>query len=86
MPQRSLEPREDRYWTEEDRHHQILDAVAARAVARLSFDDGNLSDIEIGLVGLLQRDLTASFLVLAGRLESPGSWARVKSLSFGRMA
>ena len=40
---------------------------------RISFDDGNASDLEIGLPALLERGLTATFFVLAGRLGRPGS-------------
>jgi peptidoglycan/xylan/chitin deacetylase (PgdA/CDA1 family) len=43
---------------------------------RISFDDGNTSDVEIGLPGLLERGLSATFFVLAGRLDQPGSLSR----------
>ena len=39
---------------------------------RLTFDDGNASDVEIALPRLLERGLTAEFFVLAGRLGEPG--------------
>ena len=42
---------------------------------RLSFDDGNASDVEIGLPGLLERGLTATFFPLAGRLDTPAASA-----------
>ena len=51
----------------------VLDAVAADPRVRISFDDGNASDIEVGLPALLERGLTATFFVLAGRLDRPGS-------------
>lgn len=72
-PRRGLEPGEERYWTGVDAFHAILDAVAGRPEVRLSFDDGNVSDLEIGLPGLLERGLGATFFVLAGRLGLPGS-------------
>jgi peptidoglycan/xylan/chitin deacetylase (PgdA/CDA1 family) len=72
-PQRELEPGEDRYWVDEGTYLAILDDVVARPEVRISFDDGNASDLEIGLPGLRERDLTATFFVLAGRLGSPGS-------------
>jgi peptidoglycan/xylan/chitin deacetylase (PgdA/CDA1 family) len=72
-PQRELEPGEDRYWVSEDLFHAVLDEVRTWPGVRLSFDDGNASDVEIGLPALLERDLTADFFVLAARLEAEGS-------------
>lgn len=72
-PQRELEPGEDRYWVPVDRFHEILDEVVTWPQARLSFDDGNLSDIEIGLPALVERNATATFFVIAGRLGQLGS-------------
>src|SRR5688572_27659928 len=72
-PQRELEPGEDRYWVGEDLFHAVLDEVRTWPAVRISFDDGNTSDLEIGLPALLERDLTADFFVLAARLESAGS-------------
>jgi peptidoglycan/xylan/chitin deacetylase (PgdA/CDA1 family) len=71
-PQRELEDGEARYWIPEDTFHRIADDLVGRDVA-ISFDDGNLSDLEIGLPALQQRGLTATFFVLAGRLDDPGS-------------
>src|SRR5690606_20174054 len=42
---------------------------------RLSFDDGNRSDVEIALPALVERGLRADFFVLAGRLGRAGSLA-----------
>jgi peptidoglycan/xylan/chitin deacetylase (PgdA/CDA1 family) len=72
-PQRALESGEDRYWISVDTFHRILDAVAERLDVRISFDDGNASDLHIGLGALLERGLNGSFFVLAGRIESRGS-------------
>ncbi|MEV1333418.1 polysaccharide deacetylase family protein [Micromonospora costi] len=72
-PGRDLEPGEDRYWVDRDAFLAILDEVAAWPATRISFDDGNLSDLSIGLPALVDRDLTADFFVLAGRLGEPGS-------------
>jgi peptidoglycan/xylan/chitin deacetylase (PgdA/CDA1 family) len=74
-PRRRLEDGEARYWVTKDTFHRILDTVAERDDVRLSFDDGNLSDADIGLPALLDRGLTAAFFVLAGRLDDPGSLA-----------
>jgi peptidoglycan/xylan/chitin deacetylase (PgdA/CDA1 family) len=72
-PRRELEPGEDEYWISVSAFHQILDAIAGRKDIRLSFDDGNISDVEVGLPALLERKLTATFFPLAGRLDQPGS-------------
>lgn len=72
-PARALEPDEDRYWISADTYHRVLDEVAGRDDVALSFDDGNASDVEIGLPGLLERGLAATFFMLAGRTGSPGS-------------
>jgi peptidoglycan/xylan/chitin deacetylase (PgdA/CDA1 family) len=72
-PQRELEPGEARYWISEDFYEAVLTEVAARKDVRLSFDDGNVSDVEVGLDGLLRHGLSATFFVIAGRLDQPGS-------------
>lgn len=72
-PARELEPGEDRYWVTKDQFHEILDEIATWPRLRISFDDGNSSDLEFGLEALLQRNLTATFFVLAGRFSRPGS-------------
>ncbi|NGN93043.1 polysaccharide deacetylase family protein [Nocardioides sp. KC13] len=76
-PERELEPGEDRYWISRDAYEDILDAVAGRPEVRISFDDGNHSDVVLGLPGLLNRGLTATFFVLAGRLGKRGSVDRL---------
>jgi len=72
-PGRALDPGEARYWVTVDVFHGILDAVVGRPDVRITFDDGNASDIEIGLPALLERNLVGSFFVVAGRIGSPGS-------------
>jgi peptidoglycan/xylan/chitin deacetylase (PgdA/CDA1 family) len=72
-PGRVLESGESRYWITADTFHRVLDTVMDRNDVSLSFDDGNLSDIELGLPALLDRGLHATFFVLAGRLGVPGS-------------
>ena len=73
-PGRELEAGEAPYWITVDTFRRVLDDLASwPAPVRVSFDDGNASDVEIGLPGLLARGLTAEFFVLAGRLGAPGS-------------
>lgn len=72
-PRRELEPDEDQFWVSLDGFRRILDEVSVWPSARLSFDDGNASDIELALPLLEERGLRATFFVLAGRLDQPGS-------------
>jgi peptidoglycan/xylan/chitin deacetylase (PgdA/CDA1 family) len=69
---RPLDPGEDRTWVSVEQFEQVLDALVGRRDVRLTFDDGNASDVEIGLPRLLERGLTAEFFVLAGLLGEPG--------------
>jgi peptidoglycan/xylan/chitin deacetylase (PgdA/CDA1 family) len=72
-PRRDLEPGEDGYWVRTDRFLEILNEIASWPSVRISFDDGNASDVEVGLPALTERGLSAQFFVLAGRLGAPGS-------------
>ena len=67
------EPGEARYWMQEEVFLGILDAVTARQDVHLSFDDGNVSDVDIALPALRERGLSATFFVLAGRLDEASS-------------
>jgi peptidoglycan/xylan/chitin deacetylase (PgdA/CDA1 family) len=58
-------------WVEVDWFEAIVDALPAAGVG-LAFDDGNSSDVEHALGVLLERGRSASFFVLAGRLEAEG--------------
>ena len=71
-PPRELEPGEDGTWVTVEQFEQVLDAVAGRPDVRITFDDGNASDVEIALPRLLERRLTAEFFVLAGCLGERG--------------
>ena len=51
---------------------RVLDSVAGRSDVRITFDDGNASDVEHALPALRRRGLTATFFVVAGRLGEPG--------------
>jgi peptidoglycan/xylan/chitin deacetylase (PgdA/CDA1 family) len=72
-PARELEPGEEAYWITTDAFHRILDLVAGREDVQLTFDDGNASDVEIGLPALLTRGLHAGFYPVAARVGQPGS-------------
>ncbi|MFF5210364.1 polysaccharide deacetylase family protein [Streptosporangium sp. NPDC000396] len=69
---RPLDPGEDTTWVSVEQFEQVLDATVGRQDVRITFDDGNASDVEIALPRLLERGLTAEFFVLAGLLGEPG--------------
>jgi peptidoglycan/xylan/chitin deacetylase (PgdA/CDA1 family) len=69
---RPLDPGEDDVWVSVEQFEQVLDAVVGRDDVRITFDDGNLSDLQIGLPRLLERGLKAHFFVLAGEFGAPG--------------
>lgn len=69
---RTLEPGEEQTWVSVTQFEQVLDATVGRPDVRITFDDGNSSDLELALPRLLERGLTAEFFVLAGRLGENG--------------
>lgn len=72
-PSRPLDPGEGRTWVSVAQFETALDEVVDRRDdVRITFDDGNASDVEIALPRLAHRGLTASFFVLAGRIGEPG--------------
>lgn len=74
-PGRPLEPGEDVFWLSREKFCTALDRIKAMGAAapRITFDDGNASDIEIALPELRARGLTATFFLLTSRLGQPGS-------------
>lgn len=71
--QRPLDPGEDEVWLRTDEVAPILDAAARHADrVRLTFDDGNASDLEIALPTLRARGMHATFFVVAGKLGEHG--------------
>jgi peptidoglycan/xylan/chitin deacetylase (PgdA/CDA1 family) len=87
MPGRPLEPDEELYWVPETRFTDLLAVIATFPQVRITFDDGNKSDAAIALPELRSRNLTATFFVIADRLDRPGSLssADVRSLVDGGM-
>jgi peptidoglycan/xylan/chitin deacetylase (PgdA/CDA1 family) len=75
-PGRRLEPEEDQYWLDCDRFERLLDVIEKRSEIRITFDDGNKSDLTHALPALKARGLPARFFVVAGRLDQPGSLSR----------
>ena len=71
-PVRPFDPGEAEVWVDRERFLSVLDSVAGRDDVRITFDDGNASDVELALPALQARGLRATFFVVAGRLGSPG--------------
>ena len=71
-PPRALEPGEERVWISRRSLASVLDAAAQRSDVRLTFDDGNRSDVELALPELVTRGLRATFFVVADRIDRPG--------------
>ena len=67
------EPGEATYWVSEDVFLGILDLVLDRPDVKISFDDGNRSDVDVALPALQDRNREATFFALAGRLRDPAS-------------
>jgi len=72
-PRRPFDPGEDSYWVGADDYLRILDELMTWPQVSITFDDGNVSDVEHGLPALRERGLTATFFVLGGRIGSSGS-------------
>src|SRR4051812_48635435 len=70
--ERALETGEAHVWTTRGRFLAILDAAAGRDDVRITFDDGNASDVSIALPALTARGLSATFFIVAGRLGTAG--------------
>lgn len=75
IPGRELEPDEENFWIEPAQFEEILDVIVRYPSVHITFDDGNMSDMELAFPELKRRKLTATFFVLAGRLGQPGSLA-----------
>lgn len=71
-PPHPLSAGERDVWLEREHFEAILDAVATRPDVRITFDDGNASDLHVALPALTARGLTATFFICAGRLGVPG--------------
>ena len=70
-PPRPLDPGEASVWVSLEKFLAVLDGVAERTDVGISFDDGNVSDIERALPALRERGLHATFFIVAGRLGAP---------------
>jgi peptidoglycan/xylan/chitin deacetylase (PgdA/CDA1 family) len=72
-PGRTVPSDELPYWISAGMFEDILDLVQGRPDVDLTFDDGNASDLSIGLPALHDRGLHAAFYPIADRIGRPGS-------------
>lgn len=75
-PARTLEPGEADYWVSPEFFAGTLELAARlkpHVETYITFDDGNLSDLEIAAPLLAKHDLHAQFFVLSARIGQPGS-------------
>jgi peptidoglycan/xylan/chitin deacetylase (PgdA/CDA1 family) len=77
VPHRGVDPGERKVWVSRENFSVWLDRIGTlRQVhptrIRITFDDGNASDVEIALPALCKHNLTATFFVCAGRLQTTG--------------
>lgn len=74
-PRSDLPEDEWPYWINSEMYEGILDRIChLRSTDHeilVTFDDGNLSDIELGFPGLQERGLSARFFILTGRIGLP---------------
>lgn len=59
-------------WVAQPDFISALDAICAHDNATISFDDGNASDVAVGLPALVERGVTGHFFVVAERVDAPG--------------
>jgi peptidoglycan/xylan/chitin deacetylase (PgdA/CDA1 family) len=71
-PPRPLSADERHIWLDTEQLCTELDHLQDRDDVRITFDDGNASDVEIALPALRERGLTAVFFVIAGFIGEPG--------------
>jgi peptidoglycan/xylan/chitin deacetylase (PgdA/CDA1 family) len=71
-PARSLDRGEAEFWVTHEEFIGVLDAATRRRDVRVTFDDGNASDLELALPALRDHRLSSTFFVVAGRLGEPG--------------
>lgn len=80
-PPRPLDDGEDDVWLPAEWFAAIVGALArdesnGKSATRITFDDGNRSDLELALPVLAEHGRTATFFVLAGKLDQPGYLTR----------
>ncbi|MGL4290793.1 MAG: polysaccharide deacetylase family protein [Phreatobacter sp.] len=76
QPATAIDQAERPYWVESSVFSETLALARAEPRIEITFDDGNASDMSLALPLLAASGLSATFFVLAGRLDQPGSLTR----------
>jgi peptidoglycan/xylan/chitin deacetylase (PgdA/CDA1 family) len=63
-------------WVDADDFEAALDRIVGHPNVRVTFDDGNDSDVDVALPALLARRLTATFFVVVQRIGEAGYLGR----------
>ena len=63
-------------WVDADDFEEALDRIVGHPDVRVTFDDGNHSDVDVALPALLARGLTATFFVVVQRIGEAGYLGR----------
>jgi peptidoglycan/xylan/chitin deacetylase (PgdA/CDA1 family) len=87
QPSRRIGVDEQGVWLSREQFELVLNLVKDRLDVRLTFDDGNESDFQIGLPLLLHLGMKATFFVCVGLLDKDGYLAssQVQRLSSAGM-
>lgn len=75
MPQRELEAGEEEFWLGVDQFEEMLAMIRRHPFINITIDDGNASDFTHALPALRAHGLTATFFIVAERIDSPGALA-----------
>jgi peptidoglycan/xylan/chitin deacetylase (PgdA/CDA1 family) len=73
QPQRELEAGEAAFWLEVEQFEEMLDMIRHHPFINITIDDSNSSDLTHALPALLKHDLTATFFIVAERIDSPAA-------------
>ena len=69
---RPLDDGEASVWLSEKRFGEFVDAARSRPEVRITFDDGNVSDIRCAMPLLVRHGMKATFFVIAARVGQAG--------------
>lgn len=72
-PPAGIDPGERPYWLSAEQYHRALDALVSSGRPFLvTFDDGNLSDLAIGVPACVERGIATIVFACSGRIGTPG--------------
>src|SRR5690606_30699442 len=75
-PPSTVSAQESEVWVSSSRFRVLLDRLSTQENCQITFDDGNLSDLQTAVPELLNRQLTAEFFVVVERIGATGYLSR----------